>query len=154
MKQFRNTQYFVYEDGRIFNSTTKRWVKPFEVKLSRNSTKRLVVGLYINGIQKTIFYHRILAECWIPNPNNYPQINHKDGNPLNNNLSNLEWCTAKENNIHAINKGLRPTKLNKQIADQIREKHKNGISQKELAKEYSVGKTIINKIVNNISWIW
>lgn len=107
MKKFRDSQYIVYEDGRIFNTKTKRWIKPYKKLFSRNSIERLSLSLYLNGVKKNFLYHRVLAETFIPNPNNLPQINHKDGNPLNNSLDNLEWCTAKDNNIHAINTGLR-----------------------------------------------
>lgn len=54
--------------------------------------------------------HRLLMETFIPNPNNYPHINHIDGNKLNNSLDNLEWCSVKHNTQHAIQLGLmKPT---------------------------------------------
>lgn len=63
--------------------------------------------------------HRIIAQHFIPNPNNYPEVNHIDGNKLNNHYSNLEWCTAKQNTQHAIINNLRKTPKGKQIINTI-----------------------------------
>ena len=56
-----------------------------------------LVGLWKNNKQKTYKVHRLVAEAFIPNPYNLPQVNHKDENPLNNNVNNLEWCNSKYN---------------------------------------------------------
>ncbi len=53
--------------------------------------------------QHTEYLHRLLAKAFIPNPCDFPDINHKDGDKANNDLNNLEWCTAKQNTAHAIN---------------------------------------------------
>lgn len=50
-----------------------------------------------NGVRKSLRLHRIVAEAFIPNPENKPQVNHKDENPINNRAKNLEWATAEEN---------------------------------------------------------
>ena len=55
---------------------------------------------------KTNFIHKLLAQTFIPNPFNKKQVNHMDGNKLNNNLTNLEWCTPSENMRHAVKTGL------------------------------------------------
>lgn len=57
-----------------------------------------------NGKDEKI--HRVVAKCFLPNPDSLPQINHKDGNKLNNDVSNLEWCTQSENIKHAYDNGL------------------------------------------------
>lgn len=59
-----------------------------------------------DGKIKRVRVHRIVAQTFIPNPENKPQINHKDGNKMNNAISNLEWVTSKENIHHAIKTGL------------------------------------------------
>lgn len=61
----------------------------------------LYVDLYRNNKRKRVYIHRLVAEAFIPNINNKPYVNHKDGNPKNNNVDNLEWCTPLENVIHA-----------------------------------------------------
>lgn len=59
-----------------------------------------------NGVSKVHSIHRLIAEAFIPNPDNLPYINHIDGNKSNNDISNLEWCTQLENMRHAFNTGL------------------------------------------------
>ena len=56
------------------------------------------VQLYKNGKVKTKYIHRLVTEAFIPNPEKLPEVNHKDENPSNNELSNLEWCDARYNN--------------------------------------------------------
>lgn len=58
------------------------------------------VTLSKNGVYKRFLIHRLVAQAFIPNPNNLPCVNHKDENPLNNNVENLEWCTYAYNNCY------------------------------------------------------
>jgi len=60
----------------------------------------------VNGKNKNVSLHRLVAKIYVPNPHNYPCVNHKDGNPSNSHPSNLEWCTSKQNTQHAVDTGL------------------------------------------------
>ena len=81
---------------------TWREVKPILDK----GTGYYIVTLVNNGVRKNQSIHRLLAQNFIPNPLNKPQVNHIDCNKQNNALSNLEWVTAKENSRHAVDNGL------------------------------------------------
>lgn len=70
------------------------------------------INLTKNGKQQTYRIHRLVAETFIPNPYNYPIINHIDGNKLNNNINNLEWCTYKHNSKEAKKLGLLKSSIN------------------------------------------
>ena len=72
----------------------------------KNQRGYLRIGLIKNGKNKNFSVHRLVAEAFIPNPENKEQINHIDGNKENNHTSNLEWCTGKENCTHAFKNGL------------------------------------------------
>jgi hypothetical protein len=76
------------------------------LKININKFGRCLVHLYKNNIRKAKQVHRLVATAFIDNPKNLPQINHLDGNPQNNNITNLEWCTAKENMKHSYHSGL------------------------------------------------
>ena len=76
-----------------------------------NTGGYLSVDLYKNGTRKKKRVHRLVAEVFIPNPNNYSEINHKDENKTNNHVENLEWCTSKYN----INHGTRTERTSKKV---------------------------------------
>lgn len=96
LKNGKNT-YVVYENGDIVNVRTNRLLKPLS---KGNNYKR--VSIY--GVGK-FYIHRILANAFIPNPDNLPIVNHIDGDRTNNSLENLEWCTYSENTKNAIKRG-------------------------------------------------
>jgi len=80
------------------------------LKLHKKSNGYYTVSLCKNTRKGIRFYvHRLIAEAFIPNPQNYIEINHIDGNGYNNSLSNLEWCTHSYNMNHAVITGLKTT---------------------------------------------
>jgi len=81
-------------------------LNPYRIKNNKYS----IVTISIKGKRKSKSIHRLVAEAFIPNPENKPQVNHIDGNKQNNSISNLEWVYAKENVQHSIKNKLRKTK--------------------------------------------
>lgn len=90
--------------------TTRR----FHGKIIAASNKKngyLQIKLYKNGVRQFYGVHRLVAECFVLNPDGKPQVNHIDGDKRNNRADNLEWCTASENQLHAVSHGLHGAKL-------------------------------------------
>lgn len=106
-------RYLVSNTGSVFSKISGRLLSP---KIDRYGYK--VVSLSRNGKLKHFTVHRLVALTFIPNPKNLPTVNHKDENKLNNEVTNLEWTTVKDND----NYGSR----NKRMADS---KKKNPIAQ-------------------------
>lgn len=114
LKEFPD--YYVTMDGRVYSTITNKYLKGGEDK---NGYIHVVLRLpkehpdFKFKKYKTCKIHVLVAKTFIQNPNQYPCINHIDGNKHNNNVSNLEWCTYAYNNKHAILNGLRKQKQRK-----------------------------------------
>ena len=107
-----------YQVSNLGRVKSIKFVKEKILKLSRDNDGYLKVCLYKNGEMKTYKVHRLVAKVFISNPNNLPQINHKDEDKTNNSLENLEWCDQKYNHNYGT--------INQRIA----EKHTNGKQSK------------------------
>lgn len=92
--------YTIREDGQVFSRFGRL------VKHQPSNSGYIRVELWRSGVGKKYLLHRLLAEAFIQNPENKPQVNHIDGNKTNNSLSNLEWVTQSENQKHAYRIGL------------------------------------------------
>lgn len=134
-----------------------------EVVLKGLPTKGyLHIGIYNLDGKKRFSIHRLVAETFIPNPKNKPQINHINGIKTDNRVENLEWCTAKENTQHAFRTGLKTmpkgekhpnVKLTYKQVLEIRSKYiPYKYTQQMLANEYKVNRITIRDAILNITW--
>lgn len=99
---YSNEKYAVNENGDVVNIKTNR-----RISGDINNYGYHRVCLIINGKRKRYFRHRLVAMLFIDNPYNYPEVNHKDGNKANNNVSNLEWCDRIHNEREAHRLGIK-----------------------------------------------
>lgn len=164
--------YMISNFGRV--KSLKRTIirkdgKPlqFEERILRGSkdTKGYIqVELKMNGKRKLMFVHRLVAEAFIDNPQNKKQVNHKDGNKLNNRVENLEWVTCSENIHHAWENGLnRPnhgerhgnaklTEENVRYIKKYYKAHDKNYGSRALAKKFHVSTGPIDAIIGGKSW--
>ena len=128
----------------------------------------------VNGINKNIKVHKAVAETFLPNPDGLRDVNHKDGNKLNNNLDNLEWVSHRDNTMHAFETGLNSfehlkglvkkgednnlAKLTWENVKYIREHYHPSDAEncygniKILAEMFNVTKACIYSIINGKTW--
>lgn len=149
--------YSISDDGKVYSHSRNRFLK---YQPDRNGY--CYVQLSKKGKIRKLAIHRIVGMSFLSNPFNLPQINHIDGNKLNNHVSNLEWCTPRYNTLHAFAKGLKVVargednhraKLLWSDVSKIRKLYKSGnCTQGQIASLYGLHQTTILKIVNYKSW--
>ena len=152
--------YSATEDGKIFSHRRNKYLKP------HLRGGYYCVELSVSSIKKRIYIHRLVAETFIDNPMGKETVNHIDGNPLNNELSNLEWMTMQENNQAAWDKGQRvltnkmkeATKANfmkgrkhlsQEIVNKIIDMSGTDMSNRAIANSLGVAHSTVGKIINN-----
>lgn len=141
------------------NSTMKR--KGSLLKTSKDKDGYLLINLTKNNKAIKGKVHRIVAEVFLDNENNYPCVNHINGIKDDNRVENLEWCSYKQNSIHARDNGLlKPAKgirngshkLTEADVIKIKGLVRSGRSMSSVAKEYNVAATSIRYIMIGRNW--
>ena len=99
--------YEVSNSGKIRSNNYLGHGGQKELSLAKDQKGYLRVRIFMAGTRKTVKVHREVAKAFIPNPDNKPEVNHKDGNKENNRVDNLEWSTSLENTLHAYETGLK-----------------------------------------------
>jgi hypothetical protein len=159
METFRDiqgyeSQYEISNLGRVRNKNKDCFVCIKTGKVGYN-----VVNLWKYNEYKTFYIHRLTAIHFIDNPKGLDEVNHLDGNKLNNSISNLEWVTTGENVRHAISTGLTPlgdrrknAKLSNADALEIYRLSHSGILASIIAEMFNISKTQVYQIKNKKEW--
>ncbi len=165
-------RYEVSNLGRVRSKTriAQRWnailclsgrvLKPRRSKAGTHGKGYPNVALSANGEVHCHTIHRLVAEAFIPNPENRPWINHKDGDKYNCHIYNLEWVTRRENELHAIRLGLCNQGINNASAKltevqviEIRSRYVPGkVTYEQLGREYGMAGGTIRDIVTRKTW--
>jgi predicted DNA-binding protein YlxM (UPF0122 family) len=145
--------YLIYEDGRVWSKLGKGQFLKWSINKYGYAT--VCLSNSRNTLRSSV--HRIVAKVFIPNPENKPQVNHLDGNKLNNHRTNLEWNTAKENINHSFNTGLHSQigeghRNSKLTNSQVLEIRASTLSETELGEIYNVSRVVINGIKTGKHW--
>lgn len=156
--------YFVHPKGFIKSvkhsiNTRSRSKTTKSTILSMFTVKKYLAVNFIKTVEgkeyrKSVRVHRLVAESFIPKEPGKFHVNHIDGNTINSDVNNLEWCTPSENELHSyrtlnkVNPGIAKRKIPISEIEEIKKRINNGISQKIIAQEYGVDQSVISKIVN------
>ena len=149
--------------GRLKNVSTGHIYKP-EILRTGYCSVRTTLGK--RGNKSHILIHRAVAYAFLSNPNNLPEVNHKDGDKTNNHVDNLEWCTSHENQQHKYDAGLfdkakisgennHSAKLTVKDINYIRDNYVKGSKEygaHALSKKFSVSHPTILSIINKKTW--
>lgn len=149
--------YEVSNTGKVKSLGLTKWSKCKE--LSQFNHKYLRVALSKDKVKSWVSVHRLVAITFIPNPDNLPEVNHKDGNKLNNNDWNLEWKTSRGNKDHAIDNNLythgeahHKSKLTELEVLEIHQWLIKRVRTQDIADKYKISKDVIDGIKSGIYW--
>lgn len=136
--------YGITSCGKVWSYRGKKFLFPYS-----NSKGYLRVTLCKDGKREQFSVHRLVAEAYIPNPDNLPQINHKDENKTNNCVNNLEWCDNKYNSNYGTAQKRRAKKISKKVY--CKELNRIFNSQIEAARELNLSQGNISRVCRGIS---
>lgn len=117
MEVWKNSRFENFEVSNLGRVRNKRTGNIFTG--TTNDSGYVYVSLYVNGKSKSVRLHRLVAETFVENPSELPEVNHKNGNKKDNRVSNLEWVTHTDNIEHSMKTGLCVGGIQKVTDEQI-----------------------------------
>lgn len=158
IKDYKN--YKVDELGNVYSmpNRTRKGTRILSPIMLNNGYA--TIDLMNNGVKTRKLIHRLVAETFISNPENKPQVNHINGIKSDNRVCNLEWCTRSENQKHAIKTGLRSAKGVKNSQSKLTESEvidirilvKCGYGNKHISNKYNISEPTVCDIKSGRSW--
>lgn len=149
--------YEIYSDGRVFSNKSNKFLVT-----SKGTYGYEIITLYGKDKQKTFKVHRLVGLAFLPKIKNKNEINHKDGNKMNNNVANLEWTNRSENVKHSYKTNLKKgmiqekngrAKLSMDKANKIRDEYiSKKCTQTYLARKYNLSQPLVGRVINNLIW--
>lgn len=161
-------EYFISNLGRVRCEDKVKYMPrhgtPYVIKGSIRKTYfhkygYSIITLMENGVGKKRTIHSLVAEHFIPNPENLPCVMHLDDNPHNNKVDNLAWGTVQDNmdlkvkaNRQNKGEGVSCSKLTEQEVIQIRKLSSEGVKNKDLAVLFNISRPVISEIISRKLW--
>jgi hypothetical protein len=145
--------YAINREGEVISLRFNRKLKPY-----KDRKGYICLGIGTGTSRKHLKIHRLVAEAYIDNINNHPQVNHINCNKTDNRVENLEWCTPSQNIKHAFINKLRISAFGEKHANskltelKVLEIRNSSLSKKELSTLYNVSYNTIRIIINRNAW--
>lgn len=162
----KKTRYYIGTSGTLYSKHKKTMIplKSSELRNKKDKDNQYhTVRLFVKGKRYNVLLHRLVAGAFIPNPENKPEVNHKDGIKSHNYVNNLEWVTPSENILHAYRNGFKHqntgeknhnTKIKQKDAELIcKLLEENKLSMREIAEIIGCNKTIVKNIIAKKAWV-
>ena len=154
--------YYISREGFLYSRYDKvgrltDTYKRNKTYVRSNGYVQVVLKILKENRLRRVYIHRLVAETYIPNPDNKPCVGHKDNNRENNTVENLYWCTHKENTKQCIDDGrfnIPSQKLNDESINSMIEDYESGMSNIQIKAKYKISIMTMYKYFNERGVIW
>ena len=137
-------KYQVSNHGKVKNNKTNKILKPYQTQKGY-----LTVGFWLNGKKKRLYIHRLVAQAFLLNPQDFPEVNHINGSKTDNCLCNLEWVSGRANISHAYQNGLRRQKLTTASRKLIIQLLQQGMTHRAIGTKLNLSHSTVGSVARS-----